>query len=714
MAITNKTMHKFNVVHDGNTTSYEIVDKAGREELTDLKDAFTQTLNNIDIDGYTETNELDGKSIAIATGARAVILTGNPPYTAYEFSATSAYRYYTIAVAPGDEFSVYSVNYNNYKSVLLVDSNDNLVGYYPKQNSSTETFVTTDFIVPSGVEKIFVNEKKANPCTIKKRHISFAMTEKMKQDMEKITDNDVLLKNIEIEGYDKAENINRLTEENITRSRVVSLNESDRTQYVISANSNFVYYTLNVAPGDIYTVKGWSYNHYKPVIIVDENETVIGYYPVVDNKPGEDVVVHFVVPANAVKMFVCGYASHDNYCYRTEYLYKTAFINAIFTGLKTVDAETGLDMTWYATRIPDRAYTLTSTYDGIEERQTSAYETYQLAVTPGEKYKVKGINYNQFKTAILTNENNDLIQKYPIAKSTTSSVVESEFIIPEGCTKLLVVKNRNLDFYFKRVGLPIYDVAERSSFYNPLYQKKLCTCGDSLTAAQQTDLDTQTHMRKSYGWHVAFRNMMQYVNLGYSGETMCSTTLENGTAKPGFSESKYTEIPEDADYITIFYGWNDAARGTMQYQDAWCVEHYNKHYSECTTDEKQACNNAEDWVSIFIGTIDDNTTHTWFGGWNIVLNWLRNNRPNAKVGIILPYCPNDRYRETLIEVCKKYAYPYINAYNSSEWFCTGYADGIGTDVAALLKSEYTADGLHPNNTGHERVSFPYEAWLRKL
>lgn len=31
MAITNKTMHKFNVVHDGNTTSYEIVDKAGRK-----------------------------------------------------------------------------------------------------------------------------------------------------------------------------------------------------------------------------------------------------------------------------------------------------------------------------------------------------------------------------------------------------------------------------------------------------------------------------------------------------------------------------------------------------------------------------------------------------------------------------------------------------------------------------------------------------------
>lgn len=31
MAIVNKTMHKFNVVHDGDTNSYEIVDKAGRK-----------------------------------------------------------------------------------------------------------------------------------------------------------------------------------------------------------------------------------------------------------------------------------------------------------------------------------------------------------------------------------------------------------------------------------------------------------------------------------------------------------------------------------------------------------------------------------------------------------------------------------------------------------------------------------------------------------
>ena len=64
-----------------------------------------------------------------------------------------------------------------------------------------------------------------------------------------------------------------------------------------------------------------------------------------------------------------------------------------------------------------------------------------------------------------------------------------------------------------------------------------------------------------------------------------------------FSLERYLTIPEDVDYITLWFGINDAG-------------HTN------------------------LGTIDDTTNETFYGAWNVVLEWILTNRPWAHVGMI--------------------------------------------------------------------------------
>jgi lysophospholipase L1-like esterase len=243
---------------------------------------------------------------------------------------------------------------------------------------------------------------------------------------------------------------------------------------------------------------------------------------------------------------------------------------------------------------------------------------------------------------------------------------------------------------------------------NILYGKKWCVCGDSFSA-WSTEQDGNVY--KTYHYFIKNRNNMTISNMAVSGRTMAypnDHTFDNAFAKP----SIYQAIPSDSDYITIMLGINDVSHILGESQDAESVD-----------------------GDITIGNIDSTDTGTFYGAWNVVLQWIFENRPNAHVGVIITNGlgqngPNGTYTETEMQVytalqniVKKWNVPYIDL-NGGDSRTPMMQRGIypeGTP-AALIAAKWDAFAAsptspyngHTNVAGHLYESYCIENFLRSL
>ena len=628
--------------------------------------------NGFAIDGYSR-QMLSEKNI---TKNRFMHLNEND-YTQYTIAVNSQYVYYTIPVTPGSKYIVSATSYRYIKGVIIVNSSETVIKYYPEENSETQITVVNDVLIPDNAVKMYVVDLAANHPYCYKKQPEFHL----ESDPSRFYG---------LADFSSKNPIREATAQEYTATYLIN-NNSDIEQH---ANSYYTTYELEVYPGQYYKVTSINYNNFKSAYILNSNDELVSYFPQEGSSEESFVTTMVKIPDDGVKMLVMRKKDSSFDIKKIDYSYDP-LVDAVVQ--------------------PDRATYLVNSNTEIAQSPNSYFTTYHVAVKPGQKYRVTSENYNNFRSAYVLDKSGSLLAYFPETGSGTLSNPTTEFEIPANGAELLVIKNKDLRFNLEQIDVVIHDIGYRSGMYNPLYKKKLVSCGDSLTSADTSGLSNlMPYGRKSYAWFVAYRNMMEYLNMGYSGETFCSTTMEDNTYKKGFSEEKYLNIPADADIVTIFYGWNDEARGPMQYKNEWCYDHYGKYYSSCTDEEKAACEEAEDWVAMFIGTESDDTCHTWYGGWNIVLGWLRENRPDAKIGVVIPYVSTEDYRTSLIGLCKKYAVSWVDAADPREWFSTGYSKDIDEGISTLLKSQFTSDTLHPNETGHERISYPYEKWIRGL
>ena len=232
------------------------------------------------------------------------------------------------------------------------------------------------------------------------------------------------------------------------------------------------------------------------------------------------------------------------------------------------------------------------------------------------------------------------------------------------------------------------DISELNG--NVLFGKKWVACGDSFTqgAFDHAPVDDY-HITegpyegqlKVYPYIIGNRNGMNILNLAVGGSTM---TYINGQ---GFSmaNGRYTQIPSDADYITLKFGIND---DTIH-------------------------------QSAPIGTIDDATNETFYGAWNIVLEYIITNHPQAKIGIIVTNGSQLPYVNATIAIAEKWGIPYLNEATDKQ--CSFMFRSNRTDVLASVRTLrnnhwFVEPDLnsHPNAKAHEYESTVVEAWLRTL
>lgn len=154
-----------------------------------------------------------------------------------------------------------------------------------------------------------------------------------------------------------------------------------------------------------------------------------------------------------------------------------------------------------------------------------------------------------------------------------------------------------------------------------------------------------------------------------------------------FSDTQYTTIPADAEYITLYFGIND--------------DHQN----------------------VPIGTETDATNTTFCGAWNEVLAHLIANHPLAHIGIIVSNGTSAEYAEATKTMAKRWGIPYLDLTTDEQapLLIRTLKGDVCADAVTIRNNNFyvgeTASGsfnYHPNADCHEYMSRFIESWFMRL
>ena len=245
---------------------------------------------------------------------------------------------------------------------------------------------------------------------------------------------------------------------------------------------------------------------------------------------------------------------------------------------------------------------------------------------------------------------------------------------------------------------------------NVLFGKKWAVCGDSFTESGGVETTIQDGKYKgrpfTYPWIIGNRNNMDIAKFFGGGRTLAFPAepddFDNSLTCPSASYY-YQNIPADVDYITIYLGIND------------------EHHAPSSNGGDGEDNTGE----IPLGTIDDATTATYYGAWNVVLTWLITNRPNAHIGIIV--CNGLSivdYRNAQIAIAQKYGIPYIDLNGDAR--TPAMLRTVNPDIPSAIKQALIAKwaidptgesgtvNLHPNADAQLFESTFIENFLKSI
>ena len=224
-----------------------------------------------------------------------------------------------------------------------------------------------------------------------------------------------------------------------------------------------------------------------------------------------------------------------------------------------------------------------------------------------------------------------------------------------------------------------------------LSNKIWVACGDSFTeGVEDYVFEDQPYKgkKKVYPFYIGRRNkQLTVINEAKAGSTISETSNKNLS----FSYDRYKNIRKDADYITLWFGINDS-------------------YTH----------------SVEIGTIEDTNTATYYGAWNVVLSYLIENHPNAKIGIVISNAMNPstakKFALATVNVAKKFGIPYLDLLSDDNipYFLLQRGGTKEDTVSKTVKStrdNYYAisnSNEHPNYKAHLFESTIIENWLRSL
>ena len=207
------------------------------------------------------------------------------------------------------------------------------------------------------------------------------------------------------------------------------------------------------------------------------------------------------------------------------------------------------------------------------------------------------------------------------------------------------------------------NLIKAQNMLNPLYGKKIVAIGDSMVKGH-TLSENDVWLTK-----LALRNGMTYKNYGINGSYLIAKPgLVNG--EKGIIE-RYTDMDDDADYVVVFGGTNDAS-------------------------------------GVPLGEFGSTDNTTFYGALNNLCKGLISKYPTKKIMFITPFKKQTsflQYVNAIEEVCANYG---IAVFNNCK------RGGIAFDIEKQASALTLGDNVHLNAAGHEYSSYKYEAELKRL
>ena len=361
--------------------------------------------------------------------------------------------------------------------------------------------------------------------------------------------------------------------------------------------------------------------------------------------------------------------------------------------------------------IHDNVYMFTS---GSESSLSTGWQYAEYSIPIGAAVLTVTANAGQSARLWILKDANNAVLGYSSDSSSPSKKTEIIDLASYPTAKKLFVndkKSGNLkivytytktaingeDVYIDGQALPDLLNTAGDHLDDKLYGKVLCCVGDSITYGADMDAEgitdesditvyncnssgdftqTASGFRKTWGWQIASRHNMVFYNGGVSGSTMQGTDGINGFS---LANGRYTKLPENIDYLLIWFGWNDNAYGTL-------------------------------------GTIDDMTNDSYYGGYNVVLPYLIDKYTYAKIALIVPFGASAGHRNAIRQLANKWGVAVWDNYQGGTPLYFGKEDSVGVSatIVAANKAKFQANGAHPNYKGHKQLGDMIEEFLKGI
>ena len=219
---------------------------------------------------------------------------------------------------------------------------------------------------------------------------------------------------------------------------------------------------------------------------------------------------------------------------------------------------------------------------------------------------------------------------------------------------------------------------------NVLWGKKYVAIGDSFTDAIGTEKITEDGVFKGspkvYPYIIGNRNNMGVLNQGLSGTTLNQYIVNR----------KFESIPNDVDYISIWFGINDKGHGVQ-------------------------IGSATDKVEVWSNEKSGSTG----AAFNYIFEWIFTNRPFAHVGVIVSDFTEQERRNVIIDCCKRWGVAFLDLYNPTIPMIRTRGEQIEIDpkIKEIRNKQFSLNGatdMHPNNKAHQWQSTIIENFMRGL
>lgn len=216
---------------------------------------------------------------------------------------------------------------------------------------------------------------------------------------------------------------------------------------------------------------------------------------------------------------------------------------------------------------------------------------------------------------------------------------------------------------------------------NSLKEKTIICLGDSITAGALSS-SPQT----AYVGRLTQLSGATVINYGSGGSRISKQT------KPSFNPVidrdfilRAKEMQPTADYVVIFGGTNDFGHGDAP-----------------------------------LGSLGDDTPYTFYGALFCLYTLLKNKYPTAKMVAVTPLrrrdenAPEERgfylsplkdYVSAIKRVAKEFSIPVLDLFSNAELTFTPKENG---------EKYFSADGLHPNDLGHQIIAQELYQFLLKV